>query len=206
MTILTIDGVNGLDDEEDPVIPLVINGVNGLDDETDANAVLGADLRYAAQHPDHVGISPHTPSTLELRFVLGIYNRLRPLLIAEQTARHNRDRTRHLVEVRWEALSNATAWHAAHHAYIVAVNAAHTAIDSWAQAARAAVGFGWFPVKRMEEVYQKRIVGAGHPPIERLDPDVGPEADRLHEELTRIDEYRRALAAQTLGTAPAAVP
>jgi hypothetical protein len=45
----------------------------------------------------------------------------------EQVARAERDRLLHQVELRWEALSTAAAWLAAHHAYVVAVDEARIA-------------------------------------------------------------------------------
>ncbi|MEU8623122.1 hypothetical protein [Streptomyces sp. NPDC048623] len=192
--------------KEDPVIPMIpitMEGMNGLDDETDALVIEAAEDRYFSEHHTSAGVSESVAHLYELRLVVGVYNRLRPLLAAEQTARRDRDRALHLVEVRWEALSTATAWKAAHHAYVVAVDAAHTAIDTWAAAARAAVDFGWFPVRRAEQVYEQEILGAGFPPLEQLTLDVDSEAKQLHERLTRTHEHRIGLADQTLHAEPA---
>ncbi|GHG04316.1 hypothetical protein ACFFSH_37975 [Streptomyces filamentosus] len=134
------------------------------------------------------------------------YNTLATTQVAEQAGRRDRDRARHLVEVRWEALSTATAWHAAHHAYVVAVDAARTAITAWSEAARAAARVGWFPIESMEQLYQERILTAGHPPVElyQLDADaVDAEAARLRDALDQTHEHRARLASQTPTTAPA---
>ncbi|SEE23679.1 hypothetical protein [Streptomyces sp. TLI_105] len=81
-------------------------------------------------------------------------------------------------------------------------DAAHTAIDTWADAAREAVKY-WFPARQSEEVYERRILAAGHPPVERLTIDVDAESRCLAEELTARHERRLVLTSQTLG-APAA--
>ncbi|AJF70523.1 hypothetical protein SVTN_40555 (plasmid) [Streptomyces vietnamensis] len=189
--------------KEDPMTmtPLAIDGITGLNDETDARAIHEAERRYLAEHPDGDGIGLAVSELLELQLVLRFYNNLRPLLAAELAARRDRDRALHLVEVRWEALTTATAWHAAHHAYVVAVDAAYTAITTWATAAREA-STSWFPVRRAEEFYEQRILAAGHPPVERLAVDADAESRCLAEELTTLHDRRIVLAAQTLNAAP----
>ncbi|MEU8883888.1 hypothetical protein [Streptomyces hydrogenans] len=95
------------------------------------------------------------------------------------------------MEVRWEALSTATAWHAAHHVYVVAVDDARTAITTWSGVARAPAR--WLPVEASEQLYRERILTAGHPPVERyeLDADaVAAEAARLRDALDQAHEYR----------------
>ncbi|MFJ2407001.1 hypothetical protein ACIOUE_37535 [Streptomyces xanthochromogenes] len=132
---------------------------------------------------------------------VGRYNGLRERLAAEECVRRDRDRALHLVETRWEALSNAANWLAAHHAYVVAVDEARTAIAAWTREAAAAVQWAGFEGDLDTDtlrVYRERILAAGHPPLAPLDLDVEAEAEKLRDKLGQAHEHRQQLAAETL--------
>ncbi|MGW6557604.1 hypothetical protein [Streptomyces hydrogenans] len=183
---------------------VTIDGMTGIDHDHDYRILSEVQDRYLQEHIDDVGggIGAVTSPYLAARFTAGTYNTIRPIQAAEQSARSDRDRALHLVEMRWEALSTAAAWHAAHHAYVVAVDAARTAIATWSVAARAAVDAGWFPAAASEQLYRERILTAGHPPVERYDLDVDAETRRLRDALDQAHEHRARLAGQTLTTVP----
>ncbi|MFD9047785.1 hypothetical protein [Streptomyces zaomyceticus] len=187
--------------KEDPMPTLTIDGLTGTDTEADGRTILNATRDYFAEHPDGAGISEFESGLVQLSYALATYNLIRPLLAAELAARHDRDRALHLVEVRWEALNTATAWHAAHHSYVVAVDTAGTAIDKWADAAREASKH-WFSDRHSAAAYEQRILAAGHPPVHRLTTDTDTESQRLAEDLTTLHERRLALAAHTLSGTP----
>ncbi|MFD4392904.1 hypothetical protein [Streptomyces sp. NPDC058495] len=200
----------GIDPESRPKGPAMtlatIDGMTGTDAEHDHRVLQEAQERYLQEHPDGAGASEALDTRLAARITAYAYNTLAITQAAEQAARRDRDRALHLVEVRWEALSTATAWHASHHAYVVAVDAARTAITTWSDSARAAAKAGWFPVEVSEQLYRERILTAGHPPVERYDLDadaVAVEAARLRDDLDQAHEHRARLAGQTLIATPA---
>ncbi|MFC9259380.1 hypothetical protein ACFT25_06120 [Streptomyces hydrogenans] len=184
-----------------PMTAITIDGLTGAHLDTEGTTILEMVRAYAAKNGTD-GIGDFESNLVRLSYALGAYNLIAAAQAAEQSARRDRDRALHLVELQWEALSTATAWHAAHHAYVVAVDAARTAIATWAAAARAAVDAGWFPVSQAEEVYRERILTAGHPPVERYDLDVDTESARLRDALDQAHEHRARLAGQTLTAAP----
>lgn len=188
-----------------PMTTITIDGLTGMNFEADEPAIAAAVRAYTDAHGAE-GIWEYESNLVRLSYALGAYNLIAAAQAAEQAARRDRDRALHLVEVRWEALSTATAWHAAHHAYVVAVDAARTAITVWSDAARAAANAGWFPAEMSEQLYRERILTAGHPPVERYDLDadaVDAEAARLRDALDQAHEHRARLAGQTLTVAPA---
>ncbi|MFI8515366.1 hypothetical protein ACIGHB_29980 [Streptomyces sp. NPDC085460] len=201
----------GIDPEDrpkgTPMTTLVtIDGMTGIDADHDHQVIQEAQERYLKEHPGGAGANEALETRLAARITAYAYNTLATTQAAEQSARRDRDRALHLVEVRWEALSTATAWHAAHHAYVVAVDAARTAITAWSAAAHAAAKAGWFPAEMSEQLYRERILTAGHPPVELygLDADaVDAEAARLRDALDQAHEHRARLAGQTLTAAPA---
>ncbi|MFE5730219.1 hypothetical protein ACFQ7A_04805 [Streptomyces sp. NPDC056528] len=197
----------GIDPEDrpkgTPMMLATIDGLTGANSDTEGTVILEAVRAYAAKNGTD-GIGEYESTLVRLSYALGAYNLIAAAQAAEQSARRDRDRALHLVEVRWEALSTATAWYAAHHAYVVAVDTARTAITTWADAARAAADAGWFPVRQVEELYRERILTAGHPPVERYTLDVDAASEQLRAELERKHEHRARLAGQTLTTTPAA--
>ncbi|MDI3390017.1 hypothetical protein QIS99_28060 [Streptomyces sp. B-S-A8] len=188
-------------ESSDMTTPVVIDGIDGESFENVQDVV----ERYADEHPeDPNAIKTAIGWSQPIFTAVGRYNGLRTRLAAEERARRERDRTLHLVETRWEALSTAANWLAAHHAYIVAVDEAHAAITAWAREAAPAVewaGFDGDLDTEMLRVYRERILAAGHPPLAPLDLDVAAEADRLHNKLDQAHARRKALAAETLGLA-----
>ena len=191
--------------------PLDIEGFTGvaerLDDEFDA-----ALRRWKAEHPaaDPRGKETHTEG---LRLVALMdttfrYADVRDLLAREQVARAERDRLLHQVELRWEALSTASAWLAAHHAYTVAIDEARIAIDMWRERAEAARRRPFFCMSDREEAAYRQIQEAGHPALEQaqadLDPAPAQTAEQLLANLDQAHQRRQELAAETLRVAQSA--
>ena len=157
--------------------------------------------RFAGQHPgDEDAVKNYIRGTLPVVLAIHRYTELQRVLADSEHARRDRDRALHLVEVRWEALSTAASWPAAHHAYVVAVDEARAAIGTWAAkvaVAAQADGFTGDASADITRVYRERILTQGHPAVEP--PNHGDnEARVLREELDRLHEHRRELAAQTL--------
>ncbi|MFG2978752.1 hypothetical protein ACGFYY_37920 [Streptomyces sp. NPDC048331] len=183
--------------------PLDIEGFTGvgerLDDEFDA-----ALRRWAAEHPT----ATHEEGKTEgMRLVALMdttfrYADVRDRLAREQVARAERDRLLHQVELRWEALSTAAAWLAAHHAYVVAVDEARIAIDMWTERAESARKRPFFCSSPRDEAAYQQIQEAGHPALEDamadLDQDPGVTTYALRAHLDQAHEHRLRLAAQTL--------
>ncbi|MGO4423239.1 hypothetical protein AB4Z54_32255 [Streptomyces sp. MCAF7] len=181
--------------------PVAIDGIDGTSFENVQDII----NRFAAEHRgDDAAVKGYIHQTTPIFFAVHRYNELRRLLADEGFARRDRDRALHLVETRWEALSTAANWLAAHHAYIVAVDEARAAIDAWADRAAAAAkpaGFEGDPNAEIIQVYRERILAEGHPPVEPLATYSGNEALQLREELDHRHERRKELAAETLGLA-----
>ncbi len=178
--------------------PVVIDGINGTSFEQVQEVI----DRYAANHRgDDPAITGYIHQTTPVFFAVHRYNELRSLLAAEEHARRERDRALHLVETRWEALSTAANWLAAHHAYVVAVDDAHIAIDMWADRAADAAkpsGFTGDPMDDVIRIYKERILAEGHPPVEPLKTYGDNEARQLRAKLDQAHGRRTELAAQTL--------
>lgn len=185
--------------------PLDIEGFTGVGERMDAecNAAL---RRWAAQHPD---LDPRGPEghTEGMRLVammdtVARYADVRDRLAREQVARAERDRLLHQVELRWEALSTAAAWLAAHHAYVLAVDEARIAIDMWYERAESARSRSFFCSSPRDEAAYRQIQEAGHPALEDamadLDPDPGVTTYALRANLDQAHERRMELAAETL--------
>jgi hypothetical protein len=177
MTTLTIEGFTGTEADAD----LLLRRMRDADDEER--------MRLMVLHD-----------------VLQRQRRMGAALREEERARAQRDRALHLVETRWEDLSTASAWLAAHHAYIVAVDEARAAIDAWAavahetwkQQTRAA---RWDYALEAERAAEEQIRAAGHQPVTLLDTDPAPVAEQLRAELEQTHAHRARLTAQTLGVA-----
>ena len=145
---------------------------------------------------------------MTLSLAVGQYNDLRAALVDEEEARAERDRARHLVDVRWEALADPNSkgsWLHGHQAYVRAVDDAHRAIDTWKAAAETLMRLASLrrgqDADRLVDAYEESILTAGHPPVNKPDIDAEAEAARLHEELDTEHNRRQALAAETLGLA-----
>ncbi|MGW3491517.1 hypothetical protein [Streptomyces sp. NPDC001054] len=184
--------------------PLDIEGFTGVLETVDAeyDAAL---RRWAAQHPDldPRGAEGHAEG-MRLAGVMDTvarYADVRDRLAHEQGARAERDRLLHQVELRWEALSTASAWLAAHHAYILAVEEAGIAIDMWRERAETARARQFFCSSPRDEAAYRQIQEAGHPALEEamaaLDRAPAQTAEQLHANLNQAHERRMKLAVQT---------
>ncbi|MFI1831329.1 hypothetical protein ACH41E_33520 [Streptomyces sp. NPDC020412] len=178
--------------------PVVIDGIDGKSFEGVQDVI----ERYADEHPeDPTAINTAIGWAQPIFTAVGRYNGLHTLLATEERARLDRDRALHLVETRWEALSTAAHWLAAHHAYVVAVDEARTAIAAWAEQAAPATQWAGFEGDLdtdMLRVYRERILAAGHPPLAPLTLDIEAEVNRLRDNLDQAHARREQLAAQTL--------
>ncbi|WP_234311016.1 hypothetical protein [Streptomyces sp. NRRL WC-3795] len=186
--------------------PLDIEGFTGVGERLDAefDAAL---RRWAAEHPTATHEEGKTEA-LRLAHVMDTtyrYADVRDLLAHEQVARAERDRLLHQVELRWEALSTAAAWMAAHHAYVLAVEDARIAIDMWRERAEAALSRPFFCASPQDEAAYRQIQEAGYPALEEalaaLDQAPAQTAERLRADLDQAHERRMGLAAQTLHVA-----
>ncbi|MEU5838608.1 hypothetical protein ABZ820_33750 [Streptomyces diacarni] len=193
------------------ISPLDIEGFTGVGERMDAeyDAAL---RRWAAQHPE---LDPRGPEghaegmrLVALSETVARYAGVRDLLAHEQVARAERDRLLHQVELRWEALSTAATWLAAHHAYVLAVDEARIAIDMWRERAEAARRRPWFCFSPRDEAAYRQVQEAGHPALEQaladLDSTPAQTAERLGADLDQAHERRTELAAQTLPFAQSA--
>lgn len=186
--------------------PLDIEGFTGVGERLDAeyDAAL---RRWAAEHPT----ATHEEAKTEGMRLVGLmdttyrYADVRDLLAHEQVARAERDRLLHQVELRWEALSTAAAWLAAHHAYVLAVDEARLAIDVWRERAEAALRRPFFCSSSRDEAAYRQIQEAGHPALEQalddLDRKPAQTAEQLRANLDQAHERRMGLAGQTLRVA-----
>ncbi|WP_317992448.1 hypothetical protein [Streptomyces sp. JV180] len=185
--------------------PLDIEGFTGTPDTMDAEC-RRAMHRWAEQHPDLAPDGPESHAEgmrlVALMDTVARYADVRDRLAHEQVARTERDRLLHQVEVRWEALSTATAWLAAHHAYVLAVDDARIAIDMWHERAETARQRPWYCSSPRDEAAYQQIQAAGHPALEGaladLDPAPALTADRLRADLDQAHTRRTELAAPTL--------
>lgn len=186
--------------------PLDIEGFTGTGEAMDAEWD-AAMLRWRAAHPD---AAPHREEAhaegmrlVALMDTVLRYADVRDLVAHEQFARAERDRLLRQVELRWEALSTATAWLAAHHAYVLAVDEARIAIDMWHERAEAARRRPFFCSSPRDEAAYRQIQQAGHPTLEPeladLDQKPAQTAERLRADLDQAHEYRCRLAAETHG-------
>ncbi|MGX5185768.1 hypothetical protein ACWKT5_23825 [Streptomyces avermitilis] len=187
----------------DPITPVIVDGFNGLDEGTPAGdaAWTAALSRWRTAHPGEDD-SGEILRLVALTDVLGRYNRLRPRLAEEQQARAARDQALVEVETCWQALHSAQAWLAAHHTYVVAVDAAKTAIGEWRERALAAteIPFIWDAPSR--KAAYDRLIADGHPEVEPLDAgNPAAEADRLSAELEQAEAHRAGLVAKTVAIA-----
>ncbi len=183
--------------------PLDIEGFTGVGELLDAqfDAAL---RRWAAEHPT----ATQEQGKAEGMRLVGVmdmtyrYADVRDLLAHEQVARAERDRLLHQVELRWEALSTAAAWLAAHHAYTVAVDEARIAIDMWRERAEAALKRPFFCSSPRDEAAYRQIQEAGHPALEQaladLDRTPAQTAEQLLANLDQAHERRQKVAAATL--------
>ncbi|MCB5912406.1 hypothetical protein [Streptomyces pinistramenti] len=191
--------------------PLNIEGFTGVGERMDAeyDAAL---RRWLDVRP---GINPRGPQAhaegmrlAALMDTVARYADVRDLLAHEQTARAERDRLLHQVELRWEALSTASAWLAAHHAYVLAVDEARIAIDMWCERADHALARPFFWDSTRGEAAYRQIREAGFPALEEAQADLdrtpAPTAERLRANLDQAHERRTELAAQTLPFAQSA--
>lgn len=186
--------------------PLAIDGFTGVHETADAeyDAAL---RRWRDAHPD-AGSEEAFVEGMRLASVMDTtarYADVRDRLVHEQVARDERDRLLRRVEQCWEALSTATAWLAAHHAYVLAVAEARIAIGMWRERAECALARPFFCFSDRDQAAYLRIQGAGHPALDQaqtgLDRAPAQTAARLGADLDQADKYRRALAAQTLALA-----
>lgn len=183
--------------------PLDIEGFTGVAERLDAefDAAL---RRWAAEHPTATKEEGQTEG-MRLAALMDTsyrYADVRDRLAHEQVARAERDRLLHQVELRWEALSTAAAWLAAHHAYVLAVDEARIAIDMWRERAETAARRPFFCSSPRDEAAYRQIQEAGHPTLEQaladLDPAPAQTAEQLLANLDQGHQRRMGLAAETL--------
>ncbi|MFE7415045.1 hypothetical protein [Streptomyces laurentii] len=211
-TVYTALSSQGIDPAQRPkgttmltIDPLDIEGFTGVGERMDAeyDAAL---RRWADVRP---GINPRGPQAhaegmrlVALMDTVARYADVRDRLVHEQVARAERDRLLHRVETCWEALSTAAAWHAAHHAYVLAVDEARIAVDMWRERAETARQRPWYCDHPRSEAAYAQVLAAGHPALEDaladLDPAPAETAERLLADLDQAHTYRTRLAAQTL--------
>ncbi|MFI0742364.1 hypothetical protein ACH4PU_30460 [Streptomyces sp. NPDC021100] len=181
------------------ISPVTLEGFTGLNlDGNEPRQFMDAVHRFIDEHPDASPGVEHS-RLLALMDTLRDYNTLRPRLMEEQVAREERDRALHLVETRWEALSNAANWLAAHHAYVVAVDDAGIAIDMWKDRAADAVKVPFNQDTETRRAAYEQILTSGHPPVEPLTISPDDVAEQLHTALDQAHARRRRIAAETLG-------
>ncbi|MEU5668740.1 hypothetical protein, partial [Streptomyces longwoodensis] len=187
--------------------PLDIEGFTGVGERLDAeyDAAL---QRWATDHP----AATYEEAKAEGMRLVGVmdttyrYADVRDRLAQEEVARAERDRLLHQVELRWEALSTASAWLAAHHAYVLAVDDARIAIDMWRERAETAIERKFFCASARDEAAYRQIQEAGHPALETaqalLDPRPAHTAEQMHADLDQAHKRRMELASQTLRVLP----
>ncbi|WEH42995.1 hypothetical protein OG233_27710 [Streptomyces sp. NBC_01218] len=183
--------------------PLDIEGFTGQDETAEAefDRALG---RWKATRPHATSAEFCDEGTrlVALMDTTARYVDARDRLAREQVARAERDRLLRRVDQRWEALSTAPAWHAAHHAYVLAVGDAHAGVDAWRESAETALLRPFHCRTPLHEAVYGRIKAAGHPGLELVAADVDRTPARtagwLRADLERNHERRRRLAAETL--------
>ncbi|MET9396082.1 hypothetical protein [Kitasatospora sp. NPDC002965] len=162
--------------------------------------------RWREAHPD--ADPSGEESTTEGQRLLALmdtvirYADVRDRLANEQVARGERDRLLGEVERHWEALSTESSWFAAHHAYVLAVDEAHIAIDMWRERAETALRGSFLCFSDQDQAAYRQIQEAGHPELEPeqddLDRTPAQTAERLRVNLDQAHEYRAGRAAETL--------
>jgi hypothetical protein len=188
------------------ISPLDIEGFTGVGERMDAE--LDAALRrWAAEHPSVTREEGQTEG-MRLSVLMDTaarYADVRDRLAHEQVARAERDRLLHQVELRWEALSAATDWLAAHHAYVLAVDEARIAIDMWRERAEAALRRPFFCSSPRDEAAYRQIQEAGHPALEQAVSDLDQKPAQTAEQL-RANSTRSTSAAWSWPPRPCATP
>ncbi|KAB7833576.1 hypothetical protein FRZ00_33530 [Streptomyces mobaraensis] len=187
--------------------PISLEGLTGSA-HGDGDVLREAVHRFRAEHPDDnkAGVQ-EMGRLMAIHETVGWYNTIRPKLQEEQAARAERDRTLHLVEIRWEALADPNSRGSflhGHQAYVRAVHDARAAIDAWKEKAIPAteVPFAWDRSER--NTAYEQIVAAGHPPVEALTIDPAAVAEQLRETLDQAHARRKEIVAETLGLAQSA--
>lgn len=183
--------------------PLDIEGFTGQDETAEAEFDRAL-ARWKASRPRAAAAEFYEEGTrlVALMDTTARYVDVRGRLAGEQVARAERDHLLRLVDRRWETLSTAPAWHAAHHAYVVAVEDARAGIEGWRESAETALLRPFRPRTPLHESVYGRIKAAGHPALETATADIdrmpARTAARLLADLVRAHERRKRLAAETL--------
>ncbi|MFI8992159.1 hypothetical protein ACIG63_45740 [Streptomyces antimycoticus] len=189
----------------DVIAPVELEGFTGREDHTQENARYHQAMqRWQTAHPG-AGREEYTQEGMRLialNDVLRRYNTLRYHLIEEEVARNERDKALQRVEDLWEVLGDPAAtgsWPHTHQAYVRAVDDARITIGIWKGRALGAklVTFVTDGTGFREEAY-RRILAAGHPPVEPMGGNPAKEAEQLLADVDQAHEYRQRLAAQTL--------
>jgi hypothetical protein len=194
-------GINPDDRPEEPMTsPAMLDGITGDGSEAEERLMREALTRFAEQAAPGTADQAGAVRLLCLPDMLRWYNNQRRNLQEERVARQERDRLLHLVEVRWEALSTAAAWHAAHHAYVLAVDDARIAMDMWEERADKAARLQAKPGEgEAERLIYEEIQAAGYPVLDVLPNNIAVTADLMRDVLEQAHARRRALASETLG-------
>lgn len=183
--------------------PLDIEGFTGRDETAEAEFDRAL-ARWKASRPHATAAEFYDEGTrlVALMDTTARYVDVRDRLAHEQAARAERGRLLRRVDRRWEALSSAPAWHAAHHAYVIAVGDARTGIDEWRATAETALLRPFHCRTPLHETVYERIRAAGHPALETAMADVDRAPARTAEwllaDLVRAHERRKRLVAETL--------
>ncbi|MFB7858722.1 hypothetical protein [Rhodococcus qingshengii] len=176
---------------------LVIEGLDGSGDDLFDESSLSAAVWEHANNPSEE-TQEKKDRLMAIHGVLMHYNKAVPVLNTEADLAGERDRTRRLADVRWDELGNLRSsdnWMSAHHRYRTAVAEARQAIEAWSVQAGKVMSGALIPEK-WQDLYQRFIVDAGHPPL--VIPIV-LDASEFREDLERVAAERDIIVQETMG-------
>ncbi len=189
--------------EDHTLKPITVNGYTGSESDAELLERITTDLRTRFRH---------LPETDENRQAAGseyekhlashaaakYHNALIPAATKVENAASTMHRRVQVAETAWNELSTATAWHAAHHRWVVAASAAAQAIEDWGTA-------GGELASRAEAVQQQYGPGqltrwySEHVPADQqITVSVRYRFRMVADEFACEQRKRRAIAAQTL--------
>jgi hypothetical protein len=189
---------------------VTLEGLDGTDADTADLSITQMHRDFAAAHPELTG-EALTRASMGAMFRFSAlhaltrwHNQYAAALNAQAAARTARDNALHQEEVRWESLSVARSWAAAHHAWLQAAHNARTAIIDWAEAAHRAapeqhrLSTGYLDEAREYGAPCDDAIPADLRIVAPAPIDVDAQEARLLQELDTKVAARRELAAQTL--------